>query len=181
MIGWLEDHVAAIDALNSNLGLVGRTWLNWRPDGWYVASRHLQGHSPCLCWLRTDGLAPASKYWTYRSHTGDMGPVSLVACYRHMFDFLHCFIGWLEREHEYGPANRMADVLWIMLGALFLGSSDSIQLCRWLVKGCYMCTMWDMCDLGPYADRAWKACDVLVRFSPVGCTSIRIAVTLGYE
>jgi hypothetical protein len=33
MIGWLEDHVAAIDALNSNLGLVGRTWLNWRPDG----------------------------------------------------------------------------------------------------------------------------------------------------
>jgi hypothetical protein len=30
MAGWLEDHVAAIGSLNSNLGLVGRTWLNWR-------------------------------------------------------------------------------------------------------------------------------------------------------
>jgi hypothetical protein len=39
----------------------------WRPSvakvgGWKVASRHLQGCSPRLCWLRTDGLAPVSKY-----------------------------------------------------------------------------------------------------------------------
>jgi hypothetical protein len=32
-------------------------------DGEYnVASWHLQGCSPCLCQLRTDGLAPMSKY-----------------------------------------------------------------------------------------------------------------------
>jgi hypothetical protein len=50
---------------------------NWRPDGalsWKVetigwegrrvdvVSRHLQGCIPRLCQLRTDGLAPASKY-----------------------------------------------------------------------------------------------------------------------
>jgi hypothetical protein len=27
-----------------------------------VESRHLQGCSPHLCWLRTDGLAPVNKY-----------------------------------------------------------------------------------------------------------------------
>jgi hypothetical protein len=29
---------------------------------WYVESWRLQGCSPCLYRLRTDGLAPASKY-----------------------------------------------------------------------------------------------------------------------
>jgi hypothetical protein len=43
---------------------------------WCVESRHLPGCSPRLCRLRTDRLAPASKYWMYRSHTGVMGPVS---------------------------------------------------------------------------------------------------------
>jgi hypothetical protein len=43
-----------------------------------VASQHLQGCNPCLCQLRTDGLAPASKYLTYQSHASDMGPVNLV-------------------------------------------------------------------------------------------------------
>jgi hypothetical protein len=43
---------------------------------WCVERWHLQGCSPHLWWLRTDGLAPASKYWTYRSHADVMGPVS---------------------------------------------------------------------------------------------------------
>jgi hypothetical protein len=30
-------------------------------------------------------------------------------------------------------------------------------------------------------DQAWKACGVLVRFYSVGCTSIQITTTLGYE
>jgi hypothetical protein len=34
---------------------------------------------------------------------------------------------------------------------------------------------------GPYMDRAWKACGVLIGFSPVGCTLIRIVMTLEYE
>jgi hypothetical protein len=32
MVEWSKDHVAAIDSLNLNFGLVGRTWLNWRPS-----------------------------------------------------------------------------------------------------------------------------------------------------
>jgi hypothetical protein len=39
-----------------------------------------------------------------------------------MFGFLHCFIGWLGRETEYGPKDQSADVLWIVSGALFLGA-----------------------------------------------------------
>jgi hypothetical protein len=35
--------------------------------------RFLYG-SPRLCRLRTDGLVPVGKYWTYRSHVGDYGP-----------------------------------------------------------------------------------------------------------
>jgi hypothetical protein len=34
---------------------------------------------------------------------------------------------------------------------------------------------------GSYVDREWKACGVLIGFSPTECTSIQIAVTLGYE
>jgi hypothetical protein len=52
-----------------------------------------------------------------------------------MFGFLHFFIGWLRRETRYGPMDRLASVLWIVSGALFLGSSDSVQLCRQLVEG----------------------------------------------
>jgi hypothetical protein len=38
-----------------------------------------------------------------------------------------------------------------------------------------------MYDPGLYANRAWKAYVVLIGFSPIGCTLIRITVTLGYE
>jgi hypothetical protein len=94
--------------------------------------------SPRLCRLRTEGLVPVSKYWIYRSHVGDMGSVSIVACCQKMFGFLHCFIGWLRREIGYGPADRSVDVLWIVSGALSLRSSDSVQLYQWLVKGCHV-------------------------------------------
>jgi hypothetical protein len=59
-----------------------------------------------------------------------MGPVSLVAYCRQMFDFLHYFIGWLRRETGYGPVDQTDDVLWIVSGALFLKSNDSVELCR---------------------------------------------------
>jgi hypothetical protein len=47
---------------------------------WCVESQYLQGCSPHLCLLRTDGLAPVSKYWTYRLHAGVMGLVSWGSC-----------------------------------------------------------------------------------------------------
>jgi hypothetical protein len=132
----------------------------WQCD---VASRHLQGCSPHLHRLRTNGLAPVSKYWMYRSHTGDMGPISQVACCRQMSDFLHCFIGWLGRETRYGPTDQTIGVLWIVSGVIFW-SSDSVQLYWWLAKCCYMWTTCDTYGRGPYVYRAWKACGVLVRF-----------------
>jgi hypothetical protein len=63
----------------------------------------------------------------------------------------------------------------------FSGAVGSIQIYWHLTKGCYTRTTWDTYGLGLYTDRAWKACGMLVGFSPVGCTSIRIAVTLRYE
>jgi hypothetical protein len=39
-----------------------------------MSSRHLQGCSRRLSRLRTDGLAPASKYWMYRSYVGVYRP-----------------------------------------------------------------------------------------------------------
>jgi hypothetical protein len=51
-----------------------------------MKSQRIQGCSPRLCRLRTDGLAPTSKYGTYRSHAGDMGPGSLVTYHRQKLD-----------------------------------------------------------------------------------------------
>jgi hypothetical protein len=31
MAEWLEDHIAIIGSLNLNFGLIGGSWLNWRP------------------------------------------------------------------------------------------------------------------------------------------------------
>jgi hypothetical protein len=92
---------------------------------WHVESWHLQDCSIHLCRLRTNVLGPASKYWTYQSHAGDIGPVSLVACHQQK----------LGREARYGPVGRSTGVLWIMSGALLLGGSESVQICWWLVKG----------------------------------------------
>jgi hypothetical protein len=128
----------------------------WRPSigkvgEWYVESWDLQGCSPCLCRLRTDVLAPTSKYWMYRVHVDDMHPVSLVAFYRQMFGFLHYFIGWLRRESRYGPTDQTDIMLRIVSGTLFLRSSDSVQLCERLMNGCYALTTWDTygCDHTP--------------------------------
>jgi hypothetical protein len=49
-----------------------------------------------------------------------------------------------------------------------------------LAKGCLRGPQ-EMYGLGPYVNRAWKACGMLIEVSPAGCTSIRITVTLGYE
>jgi hypothetical protein len=112
----VDGRVAAIGSQTQHFGLVDGTWLNWRPSRalrrkqrqlvgkvgeWYVASLHLQGCISHLCRLRTDGLTLTSKYWTYRSHAGDMGPVGLVVrCQQKLnfFSLLHCLLwerGWV--------------------------------------------------------------------------------------
>jgi hypothetical protein len=52
-----------------------------------------------LCRLRTEGLIPVSKYLMYRSHAGDMGPVSLVAYYQQMLG-LRLPLQWLGWERN---------------------------------------------------------------------------------
>jgi hypothetical protein len=88
----------------------GDSWLERSGSG-YVTSRHLQGCSPRLCQLRTDGLAPVNKYWTHQSHTGDMGPVRLVVDYQQKLDFSP-LLHWLLWERSWvwthGSVDRCA-------------------------------------------------------------------------
>jgi hypothetical protein len=98
-----------------------------------------------------------------------------------MFDFLHYFIGWLGRETGYGPADRSAGAMGIVSGALFLGSSDSVQLCRRLVEGCHVRGPPAESIRQAYVDWCGKRTCRVDRVSPAGYTLIRIAATLGYE
>jgi hypothetical protein len=65
-----------------------------------MENRHLLGCSPRLCRLRTDGLAPVSKYWTYWSHIGDMSPINLVAYYQQRVA-LPPLLQWLAQERNW--------------------------------------------------------------------------------
>jgi hypothetical protein len=116
-----------------SLGESGDSWLG-RSGSEYVARQHLQGCSSRLCRLRTVRLAPASKYWTYRSHVDDMCPVSLVVGCQHELDFFPLLFGGCGREAGYGPMDRMAVVLRIVSGALLLRCSGSVQICWRLYK-----------------------------------------------
>jgi hypothetical protein len=159
----------------------------WRPlvrkDGECdVKSRHLQGCSPHLCWLRIDGLVPHEQVLNVPIIYWYIGPVNLVACHRQKLD-LSLLLYWLwgGRETWWGCRSVSRRVGDVVESPYFLGAVGSIQIYRWLVKGYYMWTTWDTYDRGSYVDRAWKACGVLVGFSLAECTSIRITVNLGYE
>jgi hypothetical protein len=58
-----------------------------------------------------------------------MGLVSLVVICQQELDFSPLLFGYCGREAGYGPADRMAVVLWIVSGALLLGCSGSVQIC----------------------------------------------------
>jgi hypothetical protein len=138
MADWSEDHMPAIGHVNLTLvrwvygstgDRAGSLGGKWRPPvgkvrEWYVESWHIQGCSPHLCQLRTDGLAPVSKYWTYRSHAGVYGP-SKSSSWLTTGAWLTptASLVWLRRETGNGLAGRLAGLLWIVLGALFLKSS----------------------------------------------------------
>jgi hypothetical protein len=92
----------------------------------------------------------------YRSHAGDIGPVSLVACPRRKLS-LSLLLYWLVWERN-----------WIQTHGLVSRRAEN-------------------CAGSPFSQEQWDlsksvgACGVLVWFSPVGCTSIQITMTLGYE
>jgi hypothetical protein len=149
---------------------------------WFVKSWHLQGCSPHLCRLRTDGLAPASKYWTYRSHAGDMGPISLLAgCQQKLVFSPTASLTVLGEKLGTDQWIRRSLSCGLCRNPFFSGAVDLYKSIDDFTKGCYVLTTWDTYGLEPYADWAWDVCSVLVGFSLAGCTSIRITVTLGYE
>jgi hypothetical protein len=57
-----------------------------------------------------------------------MGPVSLVAGRQQKVDFAPTASLIGSGENGYGPMDRAVGVLWIVSGALFLGSSGPAQL-----------------------------------------------------
>jgi hypothetical protein len=158
----------------------GDNWLGRSGSG-YMVNQHLQGCSPRLCRLRTIRLASASKYWTYRSHAGDMGPVSLLVSCQHELDFSPLLFGCCGREAGYGPVDRMTVMLSIVSEAILLRCSGSIQICWWLYEMLLYVDrvryVWSWTIHGLSVESVWR----VGRFSPTGCTSIRIAATLGYE
>jgi hypothetical protein len=73
----------------------------------------------------------------------------------------------------------MVEPVYFWLPRFLLGVETRLTL--WgLAKGC-LCGPHEMYGRGPYPDRVWKPCGVLIGFSPAGCTSIRITATLGYD
>jgi hypothetical protein len=146
-----------------------------------MESWHLQGCSPRLCRLRTVRLAPVSKYLSYRSHTGDMGPVSLVIGCQQELEFPHCSLAIVGEKLVTDPRIGWPSCCELCREPFFSGVVDLFKSIDECMKGCYMWIAWDTYGHRPYTDWAWKTCGVLVGFFPVGCTSIRITVTLGYE
>jgi hypothetical protein len=66
-------------------------------------------------------------------------------------------------------------------GALFLRSSEYVQLCWVNMKGCHAWGLFTESVYVMYMDRRKKRTYHVYQVSFVGCTSIRIAATLGYE
>jgi hypothetical protein len=161
------------------LGESGDSWLGRSGSG-YVASQHLQGCSPRLCRLRTVQLAPMNKYWTYRWHAGDIGPVSWCSCVT---------IGpkplSLTPGLSHGRRNEVTqDDDWASLSLVAKTSSR----CRGMFRLCG--SQWKVVTYRDCPQKTYTGCactgvrsvrGVLVGFSLAGCTSIRIAATLGYE
>jgi hypothetical protein len=115
--------------------------------------------------VMTHGLASASKYWTYRSHTGDIDPVSLVACHQLMLAFAPTasLVGLGEKLGT-DPRIGQPSHCGLCREPFFLGAVALLNSIDDYAKGCYTQTMWDMYGRGPYADRAWKTCGILVGF-----------------
>jgi hypothetical protein len=159
----------------------------WRPlvgkvREWYVESWHLQGCSPHLCQLMTDGLAlheqvlniqitcrwyRPSKPSSLTSTEGGFTPTASMAG-----------LGEKLGTDPWIGQPSCCGLCWEPFFSGVVALSFAIDDLR---KGCYVLTTWDTYGLGLYVDRAWDACGVLVRFSPAGCTSIQITVTLEYE
>jgi hypothetical protein len=137
---------------------------------WYVESQHLQGCSPRHQVLNV----PIACWWYWLGKLSSWLPTEWL--------YPHYFNGCLGRETGYGPIDRPASVLWIVSGALF---SQEQWLCPSLLMTSQKVATYGECPQEAYTRHMWIGVRnvhvMLVGLSPVGCTSIRITATLGYE
>jgi hypothetical protein len=158
----------------------------WRPlvekvGEWYVESRYLKGCSPHLCRLRTDRLAPVSKFWTYQSHAGiwPSKPSSRLSTEAWLFSTASLTV--VGEKLGTDPWIGQPSCCGLCQEPFFLGAVDLFKSVDGYAKGYYTWTMSDTYGRWSYVNWGWIACGMLVEFFLTGCISIRIAVTLGYE
>jgi hypothetical protein len=90
-----------------------------------VESRHLQGCSPHLSRLRTNGLAPRASI----EHTDRMLVfMGLVVGGQQKLDF-SSLLQWLVQERSWVRTHESLSRAGVVSGALLLRSSGSIQIC----------------------------------------------------
>jgi hypothetical protein len=120
-----------------------------------VEHRHFQGCIPRLCQLRTDGLSLVSKYLTYRLHTGDMGPVSLVVGCQQKIGFAPPTASMIGIREKLSTDSRIDQSSCCGLDhePFFSGAMTLLNSVGDYTKGCYTWTTQDTYDRGPYADR----------------------------
>jgi hypothetical protein len=143
-----------------------------------VILRFLCG-SPRLCRLRTEGLVPVSKYWTYRSHDDVYGPgkaSSWLPTYAWLCPWLARKRNWIWTHRS---INRRA------MDCVRSPFSREQWRCSNLLMTTWKVATYGDCPHEAYTGHTWTGMGsvrvVLIRFSPVWCTSIRITVTLRYE
>jgi hypothetical protein len=111
-----------------------------------------------------------------------MGPVNLVVGHRQELG-LRPLLHWLVRERSWVRTRRSVNRRAVdCVGSLF--SREQWDLSKSVSASRKVATYGDH-PQEAYAGRTWtgvrSVCVVLVGFSPAGCTSIQIVVTLGYE
>jgi hypothetical protein len=128
------------------------------------------------------GCSPLSNYWTYRSHAGYMDPVSLVICCRQKLD-LRLLLHWLRvGEKLDGDLQIGQPTGWGCSLKFFFLRSSEIHPNLSITHERLLCVdrvryIWSGIIRGLSV-----GCTLLVgRVCTAGCTSIRIAATLGYE
>jgi hypothetical protein len=176
-MGWSKGHGFGNTCFTSHFtrGLCG-DWITGERAG------PLGGCSPRMCRLRTDGWPPVSKYWMYRSHTGDMGPISLVVYCRQKLG-LGLLLLWLRVGEKLDRDLQISHpVCWgCSQEFLFLGSSGihpNLSMTRErLLYIDRMRYVWSGIIHGLSVGCVWHVSWVFT----TGCISIQIIVTLGYE
>jgi hypothetical protein len=144
-----------------------------------VANRNLQHFSPCLCQLRTDVLPPMSKYWTYWSHTRDMGPVNRCSI-SSINAWLSLLLQWLCLERNWVADLRIDQPTCrgLCREPFCSGVVGSVQL-RWVsMKGYHVRGLSTESVRVVYVDQRKKRMWHVYHVSLTGCTLIRIAATL---